>query len=349
MTWAPVVVSSAGEERVRPYVEALVAAGVPAAAIRIVTPAGLVDVPDAADVVPTPASGGSGETWTTDSSRMPAAATQAAAAAAMEGAAGLVLCGGCDVAPQLYGETPLAGAGLSLLPARDALEWELLLVARARRLPVWGVCRGFQLLNVFFGGSLWQDLALQRPSAVAHEAVQPLDLLSHPVQVIAPDAPLGDRLADGGAPLLVNSRHHQGVKRLGAGLQAVAAAPDGLIEAAILAAPPNAPAPDTGSAGASGAKGGDDGGSRGAGRRSGDTGDDQTDAGGWWVRGVEWHPENLLDLPQHLALWRDFAAAALAASAARVAGTGTGHAVAAALPGGAAEAPTGVAAAPTAA
>ncbi len=324
MTWAPVVVSSAGEERVRPYVQALQAAGVPAEAIRVVTPDGLADLPDATDLAAT-ASGGCGcDAKATDAARSLAAppaqaGAAAAAAAAMAGAAGLVLCGGCDVAPQLYGEAPLAGAGLSLLPARDALEWELLVVARARRLPVWGVCRGFQLLNVFFGGSLWQDLALQRPSAVAHEAVQPLDLLSHSVQVIAPDAPLGNRLADGGAPLLVNSRHHQGVKRLGAGLQAVAAAPDGLIEAAILAPAPAAP----GSGGAGG-------------------------AGGWWVRGVEWHPENLLDLPQHLALWRDFAAA-LAASAARAAGAAPDHAVAAALPGGAAEAPAGVAAAPTAA
>jgi putative glutamine amidotransferase len=191
-----------------------------------------------------------------------------------------VLCGGADVDPRRYGEELLPGAGVEPLPQRDALEWELLAAARDRRLPVWCICRGFQVLNVFFGGSLWQDLALQRPTAVAHDPDEvPHDLPVHALRVLAPAAPLGARLAAAGPAPRVNSRHHQGVKRLGDGLLAVAAAEDGLIEAAVLGGGPGEPAAD--------GAGGD----------------------GWWVRGVEWHPENLLTLPEQLALWRDFAAA----------------------------------------
>ena len=254
-----VLVSAATAARAVPYVAALVAGGVPGEAIRVVTPAA------------------------------PARAAAAAVAAELvAGAAGLLLCGGSDVEPWRYGEAALPAAGLELAPERDALEWELLAAAREQRLPVFGICRGFQVLNVFLGGSLWQDLPSQRPGAVAHEMGQPPDLLAHAVRVLAPQAPLGERLAGAAQPPLVNSRHHQGVKRLGAGLLAVAEAPDGLIEAAILG----------------------DGGERGQGGERGDRGEGGAAGdGGWWVRGVEWHPENLLHLAEQLALWQDFAAA----------------------------------------
>jgi putative glutamine amidotransferase len=210
-----------------------------------------------------------------------AAATAAGELAA--GAAGLVLCGGADVDPRRYGEETLPGADVEPLPERDALEWELLAAARDRRLPVWAICRGFQVLNVFFGGSLWQDLQQQRPTAVVHDPGEaPHDVPVHGLRVLAPEAPLGARLAAAGPAPRVNSRHHQGVKRLGDGLLAVAAAEDGLIEAAVLGGGPGGPS------------------AAGAGAADGD---------GWWVRGVEWHPENLLALPEQLALWHDFAAA----------------------------------------
>ncbi len=239
-----VVVSATSAARAVPYVEALKAGGVAAEAIRVVTVEALA---------------------------APAEDPAAAAGEWIGGAGGLVLCGGADIEPRRYGEEPLAGAGLELLPGRDALEWELLVAARDRRVPVWGICRGFQMLNVFLGGSLWQDLPLQRPGTVPHDLGSPPDLLAHEVSVLAPRTPLGERLVAAGSPPLVNSRHHQGVKRLAPGLLAVAAAPDGLVEAAVLA---------------------------------GAAGD-----GSWWLRGVEWHPENLLELAEQLLLWRDFAAA----------------------------------------
>ncbi|HXO28590.1 MAG TPA: gamma-glutamyl-gamma-aminobutyrate hydrolase family protein [Thermoanaerobaculia bacterium] len=264
----PVLVSATTGKKAEPYVAALVAAGVPGESIRVVASAAIF---------------GTGATGTT------AAAAAAAAAELAAGAAGLVLCGGADVDPRRYGEEPLPGAGVEALPERDALEWELLAAARERRLPVWAVCRGFQLLNVFFGGSLWQDLPLQRPTAVVHDPDEaPHELQVHALRVLAPEAPVGERLAAAGPAPRVNSRHHQGVKRLGDGLLAVAAAEDGLIEAAVLGGGPG------GSSTAGAAV------TAGAGAADGD---------GWWVRGVEWHPENLLALPEQLALWHDFAAA----------------------------------------
>ncbi len=272
-TRGAVLVSATTCKKAEPYVAALVAGGVPAESIRVVA---------SAEMFPAGAIPGTGTT----------AATAAAAAAELAaGAAGLMLCGGADVDPRRYGEEPLPGAGVEVLPERDALEWELLAAARDRRLPVWAVCRGFQVLNVFFGGSLWQDLPLQRPTAVVHDPDEaPHELQVHALRVLAPEAPIGERLAAAGPAPRVNSRHHQGVKRLGDGLLAVAAAEDGLIEAAVLGVAPGG----SSAAGAAGTAG------AGAGAADGD---------GWWVRGVEWHPENLLALPEQLALWHDFAAA----------------------------------------
>jgi putative glutamine amidotransferase len=266
-----VLVAASTAARAAPYVAALAAAGVPEESMRVVTAAG------------PPASARSNAGAGTPSS--PAATPAAAVAvtpASLEGdvaelaatASGLVLCGGDDVDPRRYGEEPLPGAGVEAAPERDALEWELLAAARARRLPVWAVCRGFQVINVFLGGTLWQDLPSQRETDVAHDPGPPNDRLAHAVRVLAPLAPLGERLAAAGAAPRVNSRHHQGVKRLGDGLVAVAAADDGLVEAAVLAGGP------------------------GANFGAGD---------GWWVRGVEWHPENLLAMPEQMALWHDFA------------------------------------------
>jgi putative glutamine amidotransferase len=185
---------------------------------------------------------------------------------AVAAAAGLVLCGGLDVEPRRYGEPVRPGAEVEVVPERDALEWELLAAARAARLPVWGICRGVQVLNVFFGGSLWQDLPSQRPAEpVRHVVDSPLDALAHALSVTAPRSEFGERL--GRAPAQVNSRHHQGIRALAPALAAVAAAPDGLIEAVELADP----------------------------------------EAGWWVRGVQWHPENLIAMAPQRALWQDFA------------------------------------------
>ncbi|HEX6864362.1 MAG TPA: gamma-glutamyl-gamma-aminobutyrate hydrolase family protein [Thermoanaerobaculia bacterium] len=192
---------------------------------------------------------------------MPGSMTPEEARTLASRASGLVLCGGVDVAPELYGEQVLNDT-VEVFPERDAMEWALLEGAREARVPVWGVCRGLQVLNVFLGGSLWQDLPSQRPEGLEHSIVEPKDHLAHTVQVLEPGRPLGEVLAR--ETPWVNSRHHQAIKKLAEGLVPVAESPDGLIEAAVL---------------------------------------DHPD---WWVRGVQWHPENLVALPQQRALWEDF-------------------------------------------
>jgi len=230
-----VVVSTSSEEKAMPYVAALRAAGVAAERIVVVTP----DEPGAL----------------------------AGARERIAAAAGLLLAGGFDVDPARYGEAPLAGADLALRPERDEIEWELLAAARERLLPTFCVCRGLQVANVFLGGSLYQDIPSQVPAAVTHDLSPPDDALVHAIDPADPATALGGRLA--GGLRLVNSRHHQAVKRLADGLVAAALSRgDGIVEAAELPA-----------------------------------------GAGWWLRGVQWHPENLIAMEEQRVLWDDFARA----------------------------------------
>lgn len=224
-----VLLSASTEEYTGPYVEALQAAGFSEEEIRIVTPA-----------------------QGADPAQIQELATQAS---------GLVLCGGIDIHPARYGEEVLNDT-VEIYPERDELEWDLLTAAQAAHIPTWCVCRGVQVLNVFLGGSLWQDLPAQRPSGIEHSVPLPKDAIAHTVEILRPDTGLGDLLSR--ETPQVNSRHHQAIKDLGEGLVPVARSADGLLEAVEL-------------------------------------------LGDWWVRGVQWHPENLIAQPQQLALWNDFA------------------------------------------
>lgn len=140
---------------------------------------------------------------------------------------GLVLTGGEDVDPARYGEEPLPGLGVTN-PARDEAELLTIGLALERALPILGICRGCQLLNIHFGGSLYQDLVLQSPSEVRHRQKEPWERRTHRVQIEA-----DSRLADivGADSLVINSFHHQGIKDLGGGLRVVAQAEDGTVEA----------------------------------------------------------------------------------------------------------------------
>ncbi len=143
---------------------------------------------------------------------------------------GILLAGGEDVDPVLYGQEPHPALG-RVDRVRDDLELPLARLALDRGLPILGICRGIQVLNVATGGTLYQDLPSQRPGSLAHGCFQPHfppDHLAHEVALVS-----GSLLARilGQEVLPVNSRHHQGVDRLGDGWQAVAHAPDGLVEA----------------------------------------------------------------------------------------------------------------------
>ena len=149
------------------------------------------------------------------------------AAHALEGVDGLLLSGGEDIDPVWYCADPVPQLG-DVDPARDRFEFALFTAARERGVPVLGICRGLQLVNVAMGGVLWQDLPTERPSPVRHDAGAARDARTHEVALVA-----GTRTAEvlGTGELAVNSFHHQGVRTLASGLVATAHAPDGLVEA----------------------------------------------------------------------------------------------------------------------
>ncbi len=149
------------------------------------------------------------------------------AAAALEGADGLLLTGGEDIDPALYGETPSPRLG-TISRSRDLFELAAFRAARERDMPVLGVCRGIQLVNVALGGTLYQDLPSERPSAVAHEAPTARNAAAHAIRVQP-----GSRtaIALGQTATAANSFHHQAVRDLAPGLIASGWADDNLVEA----------------------------------------------------------------------------------------------------------------------
>lgn len=144
----------------------------------------------------------------------------------LAGVDGLVLTGGEDVAPDYFGEERHPALG-TVNKVRDATEIALISAARRLRLPVLAICRGIQVLNVECGGSLIQDIAAQRPGALAHNGEGPRHETVHSV-TIEQDSILA--LATGATRLDVNSLHHQAIDRPGDGLRVTATAPDGIIE-----------------------------------------------------------------------------------------------------------------------
>jgi putative glutamine amidotransferase len=148
--------------------------------------------------------------------------------AALDACDGLLLTGGEDVDPEHYGEAPSPKLG-TVDRERDRFELALFAAARARGLPVLGICRGIQLINVALGGTLYQDLPSERPGAVNHD---PRPAARHARTHYVRLAP-GSRAAQvlGVDRLVPNSFHHQAVKELAPGLVATAWSDDGLIEA----------------------------------------------------------------------------------------------------------------------
>ncbi len=141
---------------------------------------------------------------------------------------GLLVTGGAfDISPELYGETAREGMG-PMKQGRTTFELALMRGALKRNLPVLGVCGGMQLLNVVLGGTLHQDIGLEVPGAHEHSQKHDRTQPQHPVEVRE-----GTLLADalGRGQLMVNSLHHQSVRRLGEQVVMSAAAPDGVVEA----------------------------------------------------------------------------------------------------------------------
>lgn len=140
---------------------------------------------------------------------------------------GLIVIGGVDVNPLWYGEDPKAELG-EVDPTRDLYELKLIKFASDRNIPILGICRGLQLLNVAFGGTLYQDIPSQCENPIKHSQDMPGSFGSHRV-FIDPQSQLFSIL--GKDTIFVNSFHHQAIKDLAPIFQATALAPDGVIEA----------------------------------------------------------------------------------------------------------------------
>jgi putative glutamine amidotransferase len=154
---------------------------------------------------------------------------------ALTGVDGLLLTGGDDIAPSRYGEERHPSA-VEAETGRDDFEIALVGAARSRRLPLFAICRGIQVLNVACGGTLVQDIPSQIAGALTHSLPVPPNQpfsLAHEVW-IEKDSLLSklmrERLADADV-CEVNSRHHQAVKAVASGFAVSATAPDGVIEA----------------------------------------------------------------------------------------------------------------------
>jgi len=147
-----------------------------------------------------------------------------AAAAYCDLVEGLVLTGGSDVDPRFYGEEPHPGLGPTVVE-RDEFELALTREALRRGLPVLGICRGMQILNVAMAGALEQDLA--RGDGIAHGTGSPRAAYH---EIVVTDAELERRT---GPRPRVNSLHHQAVSRVAPGLAVAGQADDGVIEAVV--------------------------------------------------------------------------------------------------------------------
>jgi putative glutamine amidotransferase len=172
---------------------------------------------------------------------------------------GVCLSGGPDIDPEGYGEhdrNPQLGV---TEPGLDAYELALAQLADARGVPVLGICRGVQALNVARGGTLHQHLGDVTDGSIEHRQAARGGVTTHSVR-IDPDSRLGRVTSVSEAE--VNSFHHQAADRLGEGLRAVAWAPDGIVEGIESAGPE-------------------------------------------LYLGVQWHVESLVEMPEHLALFRE--------------------------------------------
>lgn len=139
---------------------------------------------------------------------------------------GLVMTGGDDVDPQIFGEQPHPRLG-AVGPERDRFDIMLIQKALKKGLPIMGICRGEQLLNVAMGGTMIQDIPSQVQGAIKHRQDGPRNYASHAIKI--EKGSLAYKCF-GSDSTSVNSFHHQAVAKLAPGLKVTAVAPDGVIE-----------------------------------------------------------------------------------------------------------------------
>lgn len=140
---------------------------------------------------------------------------------------GFILSGGGDVNPLFLNEEPLFGEG-EIFPPRDLMELYLAKQLLARNIPLLGICRGMQIINIAAGGTIFQDISMQCPDNIRHMQIAPRRFPSHRVEVA--EGTLLHRIVKRSI-LEVNSFHHQAVRDVPSGLAVAARSADGIVEA----------------------------------------------------------------------------------------------------------------------
>lgn len=143
---------------------------------------------------------------------------------------GLLLTGGNDYDPALYGGTNDPSKNMKIMQNRSRFDLDLIHHALNKSIPILGICAGMQAINFYFKGSIYQDIQSECEGALNHmQKVEDVRKPAHDI-LIQSDTLLS-RIAQGTPKARVNSFHHQAVKEVGQGLIASAIAPDGIIEA----------------------------------------------------------------------------------------------------------------------
>lgn len=147
---------------------------------------------------------------------------------------GIILTGGPDVRPSLFGEKISPSCG-SISDERDAFELKLYKMALAQNMPILGICRGVQLMNIGSGGSIYQDIYCDAGTRLVHHTLDGIKA-QHEVRLV--DSSFCEKLGFSSPRFTVNSYHHQSVKALGEGYEPFAYSDDGLIEAIYMPSRP---------------------------------------------------------------------------------------------------------------
>lgn len=139
-----------------------------------------------------------------------------------------ILLPGCDsdVDPRRYGQEPIPQLE-RVIDIKDETDFLVLAEAEKRNMPVFGICFGMQVMNVFYGGTLFQDIYVQVPGALKHQQGRPLERNSHSIRIESGSLIHELRGSEEGA---VNSHHHQAVDRVAEKFTATTWAADGIVE-----------------------------------------------------------------------------------------------------------------------